>query len=144
VNRIAKWDGSSWSALGSGTNVSVNALGFGLDSNLYAGGSFTSAGDVSANYLAKWDGSSWSALGTGTNNNVNALDFDSNNNLYIGGEFTIAGTVNPANRVAEVSNLNDSVDTYVNSKFLYSLEENQCINVTVTKYGVPYTNGLLT
>ena len=33
--------------------------------NLYAGGNFTTAGGVPANYIAKWDGSAWSALGSG-------------------------------------------------------------------------------
>ena len=33
--------------------------------NLYAGGWFTTAGGVSANYIATWDGSAWSALGSG-------------------------------------------------------------------------------
>ena len=33
--------------------------------NLYAGGGFTTAGGVPANYIAKWDGSAWSALGSG-------------------------------------------------------------------------------
>ena len=33
--------------------------------NLYAGGDFTTAGGVKANYIAKWDGSAWSALGSG-------------------------------------------------------------------------------
>ncbi|MFH0983162.1 MAG: hypothetical protein V2A79_16705, partial [Planctomycetota bacterium] len=30
---------------------------------LYAGGGFTTAGGVSANYIAKWNGTQWSALG---------------------------------------------------------------------------------
>jgi hypothetical protein len=62
ANRIAKWDGSSWSALGSGMNggpypdPSVHALGVfanGGGPALYAGGAFTAspAGD---SYLAKW------------------------------------------------------------------------------------------
>ena len=33
--------------------------------NLYAGGSFSTAGGVPANFIAKWDGSTWSALGSG-------------------------------------------------------------------------------
>ena len=33
--------------------------------DLYAGGHFTTAGGVTANYIAKWDGSAWSALGSG-------------------------------------------------------------------------------
>ena len=35
--------------------------------NLYAGGEFTIAGGVTANYIAKWDGNAWSALGSGMN-----------------------------------------------------------------------------
>ena len=67
ANRIAKWDGSSWSALGSGMNDSVYALAVDASGNLYAGGYFTTAGGVSANRIAKWNGSSWSALGSGMN-----------------------------------------------------------------------------
>ena len=35
--------------------------------DLYAGGYFTTAGGVAANYIAKWNGSAWSALGSGMN-----------------------------------------------------------------------------
>ena len=68
ANRIAKWDGSSWTALGSGMNNDVHALAVFDDGGgpaLYAGGAFTTAGGVAANRIAKWDGSSWSALGSG-------------------------------------------------------------------------------
>src|SRR5439155_6092777 len=61
---IAKWDGSSWSALGSGLNSTVTALAV-SGSDVYAGGYFTTAGGSGANSIAKWDGSSWSALGSG-------------------------------------------------------------------------------
>src|SRR5262249_45363367 len=66
---IAKWDGSSWSALGSGMNGTVNALAV-SDSNLYAAG----AGSVS-----KWDGSRWSALGSGMNKDVSRLGVSGSN-----------------------------------------------------------------
>jgi hypothetical protein len=62
ANYIAKWDGSAWSALGSGVNYPVLALAT-SETNLYAGGQFTMAGAAPANYIAKWDGSAWSALG---------------------------------------------------------------------------------
>jgi hypothetical protein len=98
VNRIAKWNGISWSALGlgmTGGNANfgaVSALAV-SGSNVYAGGYFTAAGGIPANYLAKWDGSTWSALGsglaTGGLNWVNALAV-SDNNLYVGGHFTMA------------------------------------------------------
>src|SRR5262249_44912063 len=57
ANRIAKWDGSSWSALGTGmNNSSVDALAVhddGTGPALFAGGGFTvsPAGD---GLLAKW------------------------------------------------------------------------------------------
>src|SRR5215471_12747455 len=68
ANRIAKWNGTSWSALSSGMDGSVLALTVyndGSGSALYAGGGFLTAGGVPANYIAKWDGTRWSALGSG-------------------------------------------------------------------------------
>jgi hypothetical protein len=96
ASNIAKWDGSSWSALGSGTNEPVHALTVFDDGGgpaLYAGGEFTNAGGVSASHIAKWDGSSWSAVASGTNGSVLALtvfDDGGGSALYAGGEFTIA------------------------------------------------------
>ena len=43
ATNIAQWDGSSWSALGSGANNEVDALAV-SGTNLYAGGYFTTAG----------------------------------------------------------------------------------------------------
>ena len=102
ANNIAKWDGTSWSALGSGMNSRVSALAFDPSGNLYAGGYFTTAGGVSANRIAKWDGTSWSALGSGMNQNgaVTALAVNSSGNLYAGGEFTTAGGIT-ANFIAK-------------------------------------------
>jgi hypothetical protein len=98
ANRVAKWDGNAWSALGSGVNNTVQALAV-SGSNLYAGGKFTTAGGAAANYIAKWNGSSWSALGSGMNNYVSALAV-SGGDLYAGGYFTTAGGV-AGNRVAK-------------------------------------------
>jgi hypothetical protein len=68
--------------------------------NLYAGGSFTMAGDVPANFIARWDGTNWSALGSGFLGNweflatpsprITAL-VASGDTLYAGGYFTLAG-----------------------------------------------------
>jgi hypothetical protein len=98
ANRIAKWDWSNWSALGTGTNNWVNALGM-CGSAIYAGGSFTSAGGVSVKYISVWDGGSWLKLQRGVNGTVwsaavNGSDF------YVGGAFRLAGTVG-ANYVAK-------------------------------------------
>ncbi len=88
---IAKWDGSAWSALGSGMDNWVFALAVN-GTNLYAGGAFTTAGGVVANNIAKWDGSAWSALGSGMNGNVYALAADGPAHLFVGGTFSLAGT----------------------------------------------------
>ncbi len=109
ASRIAKWDGTRWSALGSGMNSAVLALtvfddGSGAGPALYAGGYFLTAGGITANRIAKWDGAAWSALGTGMNDQVHELFvFDEGSGagpaLYAGGTFTTAGGVE-ANAIA--------------------------------------------
>jgi hypothetical protein len=89
VNGIAKWNGSGWSALGLGINGITDALAV-SGSDLYAGGSFTTAGGIAANFIAKWDGNSWSALGSGMSFTAQALAV-SGSDIYAGGEFTMAG-----------------------------------------------------
>src|ERR1051325_2602485 len=89
ASRVAKWIGSSWSALGSGMSGAVWALAVSGD-YLYAGGTFTTAGGSAANHVAKWDGNAWSALGSGMNNSVSALA-PSGSDLCAGGSFTMTG-----------------------------------------------------
>ena len=100
ASRVAKWNGSSWSALAgglSGTPSRVNALEVYDDGNgpaLYAAGLFTRADGAHANHIARWDGSTWSSLGTGLSGQVAALKaYDDGNGpaLYAGGVFTLAG-----------------------------------------------------
>src|SRR6266478_97630 len=94
ANYIAKWNGSSWSAVGSGMDYFVYALAV-SGSVLYVGGQFTTAGGSAATNIAKWNGSSWSALGSGLGtsdsfDSVYALVV-SGSVLYAGGRFTTAG-----------------------------------------------------
>ena len=114
VNNVSKWDGATWIPLGNGTFKGVNnstgitfVANMTLDNlgNLYVGGRFNQAGDLSANNVAKWDGSVWSNLTSGTSGGVfspgvYALCSDNQNNIYIGGEFTFAGGIS-ANRIAK-------------------------------------------
>lgn len=103
VNNIAQWDGQSWSALNAGLDASVFALTVFTDpdtqsQDLFVGGSFTTAGGISANRIARWDGSQWFALGDGFNGPVYALTiFDDGTglgpSLFAGGNFTLAGDV---------------------------------------------------
>jgi len=120
ANSIAKWNGSGWSALGSGMDGSVNALAV-SGSDLYAGGGFTTAGGGAANYMAKWNGSSWSALGSGMDSSVNALVL-SGSDLYAGGGFSTAGG-GAANYMAKWngsswSGLGSGMDSSVNALVL--------------------------
>jgi hypothetical protein len=76
VNRIATWDGTAWSALGSGANDSVRALAQfdkGTDAALGAGGDFTSIGGINANRAAYWTGSVWEPMGNGLSCTVSAF-----------------------------------------------------------------------
>ncbi len=107
ATNIAKWDGSTWSALGSGlwgNYPYVRALAV-MGSDLYAGGWFTNAGGIAATNIAKWDGTAWSALDEGLSGGfpgyggVAALAV-SGSDLYAGGFFTNAGRL-AANRIAK-------------------------------------------
>ena len=100
ANRIAKWDGSAWSALGSGVSGTVYSLAI-SGTDLYVGGYFATAGGITVNNIAKWDitTSTWSALGSGVSSDVKALAI-SGTDVYAGGVFTTAGG-NPANRIAK-------------------------------------------
>ncbi|MCX6047702.1 MAG: choice-of-anchor D domain-containing protein, partial [Chloroflexi bacterium] len=103
AKNIARWDGSSWAALGTGLSTGVddfvNALAV-SGSDLYVGGYFSTAGGMPANNIARWDTttSTWAALGTGLSGPVYALAV-SGSDLYVGGYFTTAGG-KAAHRVA--------------------------------------------
>ncbi len=113
VNSIAKWNGTTWSALGAGdypgansgvlssggSAGTINALAFDSNGKLYVGGLFSYAGGTLVNSVAVWDGSVWCALTTpsgivgvsGTTPNVYALAQAANGGMYLGGYFTLPG-----------------------------------------------------
>ncbi|MCB9137053.1 MAG: hypothetical protein H6642_01750 [Caldilineaceae bacterium] len=104
ASHIAKWDGTNWSALGSGMGgadvYGVKALATDTNGNLYAGGYFYTAGDVDVYHIAKWDGAGWTALGDGADGAVMALTTDMSGSLYAAGSFTTVDGVT-ANRIAK-------------------------------------------
>ncbi|HKQ50568.1 MAG TPA: dockerin type I domain-containing protein [Phycisphaerae bacterium] len=116
ATKIARWDGTAWSAVGSGLTSWVYCLTVHDDDGvgphrpeLYAGGEFNSG---SLSHIAKWNGTAWSGVGTGTSGRVNAmLSFDADGvgpdpaTLYVTGSFSDAGGLN-AWHVAEWDGLN--------------------------------------
>ncbi len=113
VDHIARWDGTTWTAVGIGMDNTVDAIAaFDEDGPgpnppaLFVCGSFLTAGGVPANRIARWDGTSWSAVGSGFNNvafSMHVYDDDGPGPnpaaLYVGGVFTTAGGM-PAERLA--------------------------------------------
>jgi len=106
ANHIAKYNGTTWSAVGTGVNGDVNSLLDTGDGYLVAGGAFTTAGGNAANRVAAWNGSSWSALGSGLNGTVYALSPPSGMSfipespdpkVVVGGSFTTAGGISAPN-----------------------------------------------
>lgn len=89
AQRIASWDGSSWSPLGAGADATIFTLTE-YDGDLIAAGAFTHIGDVEANHIARWDGSQWSPLGEGLDGLVSAVTV-LGDDLVVGGNFTAAG-----------------------------------------------------
>jgi hypothetical protein len=94
---IARWNGTSWEALGNGLNGSVRALTI-MNGNLYAAGSFDASGTTPLQHMAMWNGSEWQAVGGGMNGDVYALAVKGTT-LYAGGVFSQAGTT-PVNSIA--------------------------------------------
>ena len=104
---LARWNGTAWSAVGTGlsTRANVNALALASSGDLYVGGYFSQAGPVAANNLARWNGTAWNTVGTGLSNGIQGgvatLAIATNGDLYVGGSFNSVGSGNNnANSVA--------------------------------------------
>jgi hypothetical protein len=114
---IAQWNGSNWSALGTGTNGSLNGAVYAIavkGTDVYVGGTFTNVMDQgvvfpAADYIVKWDGMHWSALGSNgagdgaLNGQVTDILIDGSN-VYVTGSFTDVNNngsvLNAADRLA--------------------------------------------
>ena len=109
ANGVARWNGTTWSSLGSGANngtkdgtvlaVAVSA------GDIYIGGSFRTVAEIPVNGVARWNGSSWSSLGTGVA--ATAVPFVGTvrkiatvgNDVFVSGTFDSAGGT-PAKNLA--------------------------------------------
>jgi hypothetical protein len=89
ANGIAKWNGTNWEALGTGTGW-VNAIAI-SGTDVYVGGSFAGAGGIQSRNIAKWDGTSWSAIGNGLGGGTHVVQAVEvyNGDVYVGGNFNL-------------------------------------------------------
>ncbi|MCC5866158.1 MAG: hypothetical protein JJU31_13625 [Wenzhouxiangella sp.] len=103
-NRIVRRVHGGWQTMdgpnGSGMNGTVNALAV-HDGMLVAGGTFTTAGGVSANRIARWDGD-WQSMSVGfMDGEVTSLT-SFNGELIAGGTFSTGGAHGAARWAGEV------------------------------------------
>jgi hypothetical protein len=150
VNNIARWDGTSWSAVGSGilgTSYTIDDMAV-YNGALYAAGRFDSAGGNLVNSIAKWDGTQWSDIGGG----VSAIEgvfclMTYNGLLYVGGSFFKTGNA----AIQNVATWNDTTWSPLgngvgnNNQEILALAFNRGILYTsVFQLAAPYTDSLAT
>jgi len=88
---IAKWDGATWSALGSGVSGAVYAISV-SGNDVYVGGAFNTAGGIASRNIAKWNGNSWSAMGNGLGQGTHIVRSVAvfGGDVYVGGSFSVS------------------------------------------------------
>ena len=84
ANYIAKFNGSTWSAMSTGPGGTGTRVAVGPDRCVYA-----TKYDGVDHGVMKWDGSAWTELGTGFNDDISAMCFGADGKLYVGGNFTV-------------------------------------------------------
>lgn len=89
AENVAKWDGTCWTAVGSGVGGEVLALAFDSQGNLYAGGSRLLHGTA----VIRWDGANWSAIGQLNDGSVKVMAVDREGVLYAGGSLNSPSNV---------------------------------------------------
>jgi len=63
ANNVAVWNGTTWSAMGTGANATVRVI-VARGDEVYIGGDFGTAGGQTANRVARWNGTAWNGLGS--------------------------------------------------------------------------------
>jgi hypothetical protein len=91
VNNVARFDGTSWRAMGSGIAGNVRAATLMPNGDVVVGGAITAAGGMPASNIARWTGTSWSSVGTGVTGIIDHLITLPNGDLVAAGTLTMAG-----------------------------------------------------
>jgi len=89
--KVAKFNGTTWAAMGSGFNAAVTSLLYAADGYLYAAGPFTdTGGGETINSVARWNGTAWESLGSEALSDPRSLAYR-NGLLYIGAGGIVSG-----------------------------------------------------
>jgi hypothetical protein len=100
-NNIARWNGTTWSALGSGLEDSFNLAALALtvyNGELIVGGDFNLAGGQPTHNLARWNGNAWNDLDNPANDGRVYAFAEFNGELVAGKSNTDGGTGNMIDR----------------------------------------------
>jgi hypothetical protein len=102
ANKIARYNGSSWSALGCGLEEGSIFEMIEYKGELYVTGQFNEIGCIRATNIARWnfESNTWRDVEgglTGGNNTYGYTLVIYNNELYVGGQFEKAGNINTIN-----------------------------------------------
>ena len=141
--RLAKWNGSVWSALSTGVNGLPYDMAIGPDGYLYIAGAFTTPFPT----IVKWDGTAFSRLGTTLTGSAYSLMFGPDGTLYVSGNLLISGVATNIaywNGTAWVAL--GSLATYAfsialsNSNVLYTATSTASVNGIGVWNGTSYTD----
>ncbi len=105
ANSITAFNGTTWRSLGTGMTdnggdpATIRALAV-FNGELYATGTFDTAGGLPAQNIAKWNGTQWSALTSGIDSTTGGYALQVfGSELFVGGAFNNAGGI-PSARAA--------------------------------------------
>ncbi|MBL8874510.1 MAG: immunoglobulin domain-containing protein [Phycisphaerae bacterium] len=101
VNNIARWNGTSWSAMGAGLgneSLGVSSIVHLPNGDIVAAGGFDSAGGAPSKGVARWNGSAWSDMSNGLGESgVSRLVLTPSGALIAGGYFSVGGEATRSN-----------------------------------------------
>jgi len=112
---VAKWNGTTWTAFGSGVSGLPNTIALDSSNNVYVGGLLPS---FSSN-VAKWNGTTWTVFGSALNAAVWVIKINYLGDVYVGGEFTIPKLVAKWSGTAWVA-----LSTGIDGTAVYTIEFN--------------------
>lgn len=83
ANQLARYDGSTWSAFGSGLDQNVYDIVVAPNGDVIVAGKFDNAGDAPASHVARWTG-----VGIGANAAIEDVGLSRDGDLFVSGPFT--------------------------------------------------------